>query len=74
MIDVQDLSLDFLDESAGESAAHDLPTLDELERRTIARALHETGGDKIAAARILGIGKTTLYRRLKTGSNKTSVG
>jgi len=69
MIDVQDLSLDFLDESAGESAAHDLPTLDELERRTIARALHETGGDKIAAARILGIGKTTLYRKLKTGSN-----
>jgi DNA-binding NtrC family response regulator len=27
--------------------------------------LQETGGDKVAAARILGIGKTTLYRKLK---------
>jgi len=31
----------------------------------ILRALSETGGDKLAAARILGIGKTTLYRKLK---------
>jgi transcriptional regulator of acetoin/glycerol metabolism len=27
--------------------------------------LRETGGDKLAAARILGIGKTTIYRKLK---------
>ncbi len=40
-------------------------TLAELERRAIFRALHRTGGDKLAAARILGIGKTTLYRKLK---------
>jgi len=39
--------------------------LDELERRAILRALRETGGDKLAAARLLGIGKTTLYRKLK---------
>ncbi|HYL09554.1 MAG TPA: sigma-54 dependent transcriptional regulator [Candidatus Acidoferrales bacterium] len=39
--------------------------LEELERRAILRALSETGGDKLAAARILGIGKTTLYRKLK---------
>lgn len=39
--------------------------LDELERRAIMRALRETGGDKLAAARMLGIGKTTLYRKLK---------
>jgi DNA-binding NtrC family response regulator len=39
--------------------------LDELERRAIMRALHESGGDKLAAARLLGIGKTTLYRKLK---------
>src|SRR6202042_3804934 len=52
----------------------DLPTkpqndellpLDELERRAILRALREAGGDKLAAARMLGIGKTTLYRKLK---------
>jgi DNA-binding NtrC family response regulator len=39
--------------------------LDKLERRAILRALQETGGDKVAAARMLGIGKTTLYRKLK---------
>jgi DNA-binding NtrC family response regulator len=39
--------------------------LDELERRAILRALRDAGGDKLAAARLLGIGKTTLYRKLK---------
>jgi two-component system response regulator HydG len=36
-----------------------------MEKRAIFRALAETGGDKLAAARLLGIGKTTLYRKLK---------
>jgi DNA-binding NtrC family response regulator len=39
--------------------------LEELEKRAILRTLRETGGDKLAAARMLGIGKTTLYRKLK---------
>ena len=39
--------------------------LELVEKRMIFRALQETGGDKLAAARILGIGKTTLYRKLK---------
>jgi DNA-binding NtrC family response regulator len=39
--------------------------LEELERRAILRTLRETGDDKLAAARMLGIGKTTLYRKLK---------
>jgi DNA-binding NtrC family response regulator len=43
----------------------ELLPLEDLERRAIFRALHETGGDKLAAARLLGIGKTTLYRKLK---------
>jgi two-component system response regulator HydG len=43
----------------------DLVPLEELERRAIFRALRETAGDKLAAARLLGIGKTTLYRKLK---------
>jgi len=43
----------------------ELLPLDELERRAIFRALRETGGDKLAAAKLLGIGKTTLYRKLK---------
>ena len=43
----------------------ELLPLEELERRAIIRALQEAGGDKLAAARLLGIGKTTLYRKLK---------
>jgi DNA-binding NtrC family response regulator len=43
----------------------DVVPLVALERRAIVRALRETAGDKLAAARLLGIGKTTLYRKLK---------
>ncbi len=43
----------------------ELVPLEELERRAILRTLRETGGDKLATARLLGIGKTTLYRKLK---------
>jgi DNA-binding NtrC family response regulator len=43
----------------------ELLSLEQLERRAILRALREVGGDKLAAARLLGIGKTTLYRKLK---------
>ncbi|HEV2223110.1 MAG TPA: sigma-54 dependent transcriptional regulator, partial [Candidatus Acidoferrales bacterium] len=43
----------------------ELVPLEELERRAILRALRESGGDKLIAARLLGIGKTTLYRKLK---------
>ena len=39
--------------------------LRELEKRAILRAVQELGGDKLLAARLLGIGKTTLYRKLK---------
>jgi two-component system response regulator HydG len=37
----------------------------ELEKRTILNAISELNGDKLQAARLLGIGKTTLYRKLK---------
>jgi transcriptional regulator with PAS, ATPase and Fis domain len=53
------------------TSTHGLPDSDELVpleetvRRAVLQALRETGGDKIAAARLLGIGKTTLYRKLK---------
>jgi DNA-binding NtrC family response regulator len=39
--------------------------LAELERQAILRALHELKGDKLTTAKLLGIGKTTLYRKLK---------
>lgn len=37
----------------------------ELEKRMILNAIAQVNGDKMTAARMLGIGKTTLYRKLK---------
>jgi len=56
-----------LQQSSNEKSleSNELTTIDEMIRRAILRALHETNGDKLAAARLLGIGKTTLYRKLK---------
>ena len=39
--------------------------LAELERNAIVGALEHTKGDRVMAARLLGIGRTTLYRKLK---------
>jgi transcriptional regulator of acetoin/glycerol metabolism len=36
-----------------------------MERRHIQRVLHLTAGNKLKAARILGIPRTSLYRRLR---------
>jgi two-component system response regulator HydG len=43
----------------------ELKTLAELERDAILGAIRTLNGDKLQAARLLGIGKTTLYRKLK---------
>jgi two-component system response regulator HydG len=55
--------------AAGESRADPgvsgLMTLAELERKAILDAIRTLNGDKLQAARLLGIGKTTLYRKLK---------
>src|SRR5437764_1344502 len=39
--------------------------LGEVEKLAIMNALTELNGDKLMTARMLGIGKTTLYRKLK---------
>ena len=39
--------------------------LDDLEKKTMAQVLNETGGDKAKAARKLGIGLRTLYRKIE---------
>ncbi len=49
----------------GPGARGDPPlTLAELERDAIARALQRTGGNRRRAARLLGIGERTLYRKI----------
>jgi len=52
-------------------------TLREVERAAILRAVEQAGGHKLRAAKLMGIGKTTLYRKLKeiqagvSGSSET---
>ena len=45
--------------------SNEIVPIAELERQTILNALAQTNGDKMLVARLLGIGKTTLYRKLK---------
>lgn len=47
------------------SAAESAGNLEALERRAIEGALRETGGSVTDAVRILGIGRSTLYRKIK---------
>lgn len=48
-----------------EISPNDQVSLDLYEKKALLRALQETGGDKLAAARLLKVGKSTLYRKLK---------
>ncbi len=51
-----------------EAAAADMSnvtSLAEMERNAIVDAIRRLNGDKLQAAKLLGIGKTTLYRKLK---------
>jgi two-component system response regulator HydG len=47
-----------------DSSAKIIP-ISEMERKTILSTITQLNGDKLLAARLLGIGKTTLYRKLK---------
>ena len=40
-------------------------TLEEMQRRYVRRVLEHVGGNKLQAAAILGIGRSTLYRMLE---------
>jgi len=48
----------------GNGSAKIIP-MSELEKQTILNTITQLNGDKLLAARLLGIGKTTLYRKLK---------
>jgi two-component system response regulator HydG len=65
-IQMQDLPSAMLYHLARKSSSRqDLTTLQALEQQAIRRALQATGGDRVRAAKLLGIGKTTIYRKLK---------
>ena len=72
LLDVDDLPEELADrvEPAGEAAADSLAaligkSLDEVQKLFIAQTLRATGGNREEAARLLGIGERTLYRKLK---------
>jgi DNA-binding NtrC family response regulator len=50
---------------AAPPGSHGVVPIAELERQAIITTLSQVKGDKLLAARLLGIGKTTLYRKLK---------
>jgi DNA-binding NtrC family response regulator len=50
---------------AAAKVAPKILTLIEVERNAILQAIEQLNGDKLMAAKLLGIGKTTLYRKLK---------
>jgi DNA-binding NtrC family response regulator len=52
-------------ETISASASTEVITLAAMERQAILSAIRALHGDKLLAARMLGIGKTTLYRKLK---------
>jgi DNA-binding NtrC family response regulator len=50
---------------APESGRSPIVPLTQMERQAILDALEYTKGDRAIAANLLGIGRTTLYRKLK---------
>ncbi|MGA8185817.1 MAG: sigma-54 dependent transcriptional regulator [Terriglobia bacterium] len=64
-IQVRDLPSSLLYAMQNESGKRRFSTLREIERDAIRQALEMTGGDRLRAAKLLGIGKTTVYRKIK---------
>ena len=51
--------------SSSSSLPHSVLSIAELEKQAILNTIRQLKGDKLMAAKLLGIGKTTLYRKLK---------
>lgn len=62
VVDVGDLSIG---EPAKEQEESGFTLLEEMERNTIVQLLKETGGNKLETAKRLGIGRQTLYNKIK---------
>ena len=65
LIQKKDLPPSLLNAPEPTTEVGSLATLQELERKAIVDAVQVTGGDCLRAAKLLGIGKTTIYRKLK---------
>ncbi|PYV18602.1 MAG: sigma-54-dependent Fis family transcriptional regulator [Acidobacteria bacterium] len=65
LIQVKDLPSNLLYPMTTPAEGTEILPLDELARRAILQALEATGGDRLRAAKLLGIGKTTIYRKIR---------
>src|SRR5206468_5909117 len=54
-----------MDDGLGGRDGRDVPTLEEAERDLFAAALRKSGGNKNEAARLLGIDRQRLYRKIE---------
>ena len=52
-------------QGASEDVSGSIVSIAELEKKAILGTIRQLNGDKLMAAKLLGIGKTTLYRKLK---------
>src|SRR5256885_295350 len=64
MVDVQDLSISAPRVETPEDETN-LTLMEAMERNTIVQMLKETGGNKLETAKRLGIGRQTLYNKIK---------
>ncbi|MBV9572501.1 MAG: sigma-54-dependent Fis family transcriptional regulator [Acidobacteriales bacterium] len=75
-IQAADLPREVVGETPGIAVSGDATTkiipMAELEKETILSTITQLNGDKLMAARLLGIGKTTLYRKLKEYSSQAN--
>lgn len=42
-----------------------LPPIEQLERTAIVKALHDAGGNKVVAAKMIGLSRSTIYRKIR---------
>ena len=61
-VDVRDLSITTVMSSKDDQ---DLTLMEAMERNAIMQMLKETGGNKLETAKRLGIGRQTLYNKIK---------
>lgn len=76
VIDEEDLLITGIEEESGPAPEEEgipLP-LEDVERRHIARVLRYTAGNVSQAARILGVDRKTVYRKLPEATQNTSTG
>ena len=65
VIDEADLAITAEKTPETEAATNNLTLMEAMERNTIVQMLKETGGNKLETAKRLGIGRQTLYNKIK---------